>query len=56
MVNDEKAKKQLKKILVVKDFPYVFPDDLTYLPLDRETEFEINIDPEVVQYLRLPIE
>ena len=56
MVDAEKEKKQLKKILVVKDFSDVFPDDLSDLPLDRETEFEINIDPEVARYLRLPIE
>ena len=39
----EKEGTPLEKILVVKDFPNVFPNDLPSLPLDREIEFEINI-------------
>ena len=31
------------EILVVREFPYVFPDDITGLPQDREVEFTIDL-------------
>ena len=33
------------EILVVREFPDVFPDDITGLPLDREVEFTIDLIP-----------
>lgn len=30
---------------VVCDFPDVFPDDISYLPLEREVEFSIDLVP-----------
>ena len=35
----------LEEILVVKDFPDVFPEELLGLPLDREIEFGIDVPP-----------
>ena len=35
----------LGEILVVKDFSYVFPEELPGLPLDREIEFSIDVPP-----------
>ena len=33
------------EIPVFREFPYVFPDDITGLPLDREVEFTIDLIP-----------
>ena len=35
----------LENVLVVYEFPDVFPDDLPRLPLDRELEFGIEVLP-----------
>nr|GEV07046.1 hypothetical protein [Tanacetum cinerariifolium] len=37
--------KRLEDILVVKEFPYVFPEDLPGLPPVRQVEFQINLFP-----------
>ncbi|GKE25634.1 putative reverse transcriptase domain-containing protein [Tanacetum coccineum] len=51
---DEKARllmtvkasdKKQKEIVVVRDFPKVFPDDLSRLPHIREIEFQIELTP-----------
>ena len=34
---------RLEDIPVVKEFPDVFPDDISGLPLDREIEFVIEL-------------
>ncbi|XP_021595194.1 uncharacterized protein LOC110602075 [Manihot esculenta] len=36
---------KLKDILVVSEFSYVFPEELSGLPPDRETEFFIDLNP-----------
>ena len=36
---------RLKDIPIVKEFPDVFPDDISGLPLDREVEFTIDLIP-----------
>ena len=36
---------QLEDILIVKEFPDVFPDDISGLPPDREVEFTIDLIP-----------
>ena len=33
----------MDEILVVRDFPYVFPDDIAGLPPNREVEFTIDL-------------
>ena len=35
----------LEDIPIVKKFPYVFPDDISGLPPDREVEFTIDLIP-----------
>nr|GFD22031.1 putative reverse transcriptase domain-containing protein [Tanacetum cinerariifolium] len=37
--------KRLEDILVVKEFPDVFPEDLPGLPPFRQVEFQINLIP-----------
>ncbi|GKA54518.1 putative reverse transcriptase domain-containing protein [Tanacetum coccineum] len=49
-----KEKKQ-EEIVVVKDFPKVFPDDLSGLPPVREIEFQIELIPEQCRLQSLPI-
>ena len=36
---------RLEDILIVKEFPDVFPDDISGLPLDSEVEFTIDLIP-----------
>ena len=36
---------RLEDIPIVKEFPYVFPDDISGLPPDREIEFVIELVP-----------
>nr|GEU33436.1 hypothetical protein [Tanacetum cinerariifolium] len=42
------------KIVVVKDFPEVFLDDLSGLPPSRETEFQIELVPEAIPIVKSP--
>ena len=37
--------KEVKDIPIVREFPYVFPDDLPGLPPDRDVEFVIEMKP-----------
>ena len=43
---------EIKKIPVVCDFPDVFLEELTSLPLDRDVEFRIELVPERHLFLR----
>ena len=36
----------MEDILIIKEFPDVFPDDISGLPPDREVEFTIDLIPE----------
>ena len=36
---------RLEYILVVREFPDVFPEDLLSIPLDREIDFQIELAP-----------
>ena len=47
VVDSDKAELQINDILIVCEFPNVFPEDLPGLPPDRETEFEIEVVPGV---------
>ena len=40
-----KASPDLASIPVVCEFPDVFPEDLSRLPLDRDVEFSIELEP-----------
>ncbi|GJR94268.1 putative reverse transcriptase domain-containing protein [Tanacetum coccineum] len=48
-----KVKKQ-ENVIVVKDFPEVFPDDLSELPPVREIEFRIELVPEAMPVAKSP--
>ena len=45
MIDTEVSEQKLEDILVVREFPDVFPKELPGLPLDREVEFSIDILP-----------
>ncbi|GKF39741.1 hypothetical protein Tco_0119802 [Tanacetum coccineum] len=42
---DKSKGKQLKDVSIVRDFPEVFPEDLTGLPPARPVEFHIDLIP-----------
>ncbi|GKA88461.1 reverse transcriptase domain-containing protein [Tanacetum coccineum] len=57
MMKEEKTKipeKQIEDVHIVRDFPEVFPEDLTGLPPTRQVEFHIEIIPGVVPVARAP--
>ena len=45
---------RLEDILVVREFPDVFPDDLPGLPPDREIDFQIELAPRTEPISRAP--
>ncbi|GJY68697.1 hypothetical protein Tco_0471679, partial [Tanacetum coccineum] len=53
-VKDKSEKKQLEDIPIVKDFPYVFPKDLSGLPPTRQVEFQIDLVPGAAPVARAP--
>nr|GEU65383.1 hypothetical protein [Tanacetum cinerariifolium] len=48
------AMEQLQDVLVIRNFPEVFPDDLPGLPLPRQVEFKIELIPGVAPVARTP--
>ncbi|GJT72042.1 reverse transcriptase domain-containing protein [Tanacetum coccineum] len=46
--------KRLEDILIVREFPKVFPRDLPGLPLVRQVEFQIDLIPRVTPVARAP--
>ena len=46
VVDTRKEVLKLDDILVVREFPDVFPEDLLGIPIDREIEFSIDLLPE----------
>ncbi|GJW72599.1 putative reverse transcriptase domain-containing protein [Tanacetum coccineum] len=48
-----KEQKQ-EEIVVVRDYPEVFPDDLSGLPLNREIKFRIELVPGAIQVEKSP--
>ncbi|GJX21828.1 putative reverse transcriptase domain-containing protein [Tanacetum coccineum] len=46
--------KRLKDVPIVRDFPEVFPKDLSGLPLTRQVEFQINVIPGAALVARAP--
>ncbi|GKG19030.1 hypothetical protein Tco_0376129 [Tanacetum coccineum] len=47
-------KKRLEDILIVRDFPEVFPEDLPGLPPTRQVEFQIYLIPSAAPVARAP--
>ncbi|XP_043710289.1 uncharacterized protein LOC122659218 [Telopea speciosissima] len=54
MVDTEAKVKPLEEINVAKDFLDVFPEDLTWLPSDSETEFMIDLVPGAASVSKAP--
>nr|GEW47229.1 putative reverse transcriptase domain-containing protein [Tanacetum cinerariifolium] len=51
---DKLEGKQLKDVPVIQDYPKVFPEDLSGLPLARPVEFQIDIIPGAAPVARAP--
>ncbi|GJU50346.1 putative reverse transcriptase domain-containing protein [Tanacetum coccineum] len=52
---DKSEGKQIKNVPIVRDFPEVFPEDLSGLPLARPVEFQIDLIPEAAPVARAPM-
>ncbi|GKC09966.1 putative reverse transcriptase domain-containing protein, partial [Tanacetum coccineum] len=44
-IEDKSGEKRLEDLPIVRDFPEVFPEDLSGLPLTRQVEFQIDLVP-----------
>ncbi|GKF26532.1 hypothetical protein Tco_0082426 [Tanacetum coccineum] len=44
---DKSENKRLEDVLIIRDFPEVFPEDLVGLPPTRQVEFQIDLIPGV---------
>nr|GFA43245.1 reverse transcriptase domain-containing protein [Tanacetum cinerariifolium] len=53
-VEEKSKEKRLEDVPVVRDFPEVFPEDLTGLPPIRPVEFQIDLVPGAAQVARAP--
>jgi hypothetical protein len=46
--------KSIEEISVVREFPDVFPDDLSGMPLKTDIEFKIELQPATVPIAKSP--
>ncbi|GKB72843.1 hypothetical protein Tco_0934255, partial [Tanacetum coccineum] len=51
---DKSGEKRLEDVLIVQDFPEVFPKDLLVLPPTRQVEFQIDLIPGTALIARAP--
>nr|GFA81447.1 putative reverse transcriptase domain-containing protein [Tanacetum cinerariifolium] len=51
---DKSEKKLLEDVPIVRNFPKVFPEDLSGLPLTRQVEFQIDLIPGSAPVVRAP--
>ncbi|GJR74383.1 putative reverse transcriptase domain-containing protein [Tanacetum coccineum] len=51
---DKSKEKRLEDVLIVQDFPEVFPEDLPGIPLTRQVEFQIDLIPGAAPVARAP--
>ncbi|GKF37859.1 putative reverse transcriptase domain-containing protein, partial [Tanacetum coccineum] len=51
---DKSEKKRLEDVPIVRDFPDVFPEDFSGLPLTRQVEFQIDLIPGAAPVARAP--
>ncbi|GKA72002.1 putative reverse transcriptase domain-containing protein [Tanacetum coccineum] len=49
---DKSKEKRLEDVLIVREFPKVFPEDLLGLPAARQVEFQINLVPGAAPVVR----
>ncbi|GJT87799.1 putative reverse transcriptase domain-containing protein [Tanacetum coccineum] len=52
---DKLEKKRLEDVPIVRNFPEVFPEDLSGLPLTRQVELQIDLIPSVAPVVRHPL-
>nr|GFD19839.1 putative reverse transcriptase domain-containing protein [Tanacetum cinerariifolium] len=53
-VEDKSEKKRLEDVPIVRNFPEVFPEDLSGLPPIRPVEFQIDLVPGAAPVARAP--
>ncbi|GJS32824.1 reverse transcriptase domain-containing protein [Tanacetum coccineum] len=53
-IEDKSEKKRLEDVPIVRDFPEVFPEDLSGLPPTRQVEFQIDLVPGAAPVARAP--
>nr|GFD14736.1 reverse transcriptase domain-containing protein [Tanacetum cinerariifolium] len=53
-VEDKSKEKRLEDVPIVRDFPGVFPEDLSGLPPIRPVEFQIDLVPGAAPVARAP--
>ncbi|GJR11765.1 putative reverse transcriptase domain-containing protein [Tanacetum coccineum] len=53
-IEDKSGEKQLEDVQIVRDFPEVFPEELSGLPPTRQVEFQIDLIPSVAPVARAP--
>ncbi|GKG06984.1 hypothetical protein Tco_0329953, partial [Tanacetum coccineum] len=51
---DKSKEKRLEDVLVVQEFPEVFPEDLPGIPPTRQVEFQIDLVPGATPVARVP--
>ncbi|GJU48805.1 hypothetical protein Tco_1218360 [Tanacetum coccineum] len=51
---DKSEGKRLKDVPIVRDFPEVFPEDLSGIPPARQVEFRIDLVPGAAPVARVP--
>ncbi|GKD60032.1 putative reverse transcriptase domain-containing protein [Tanacetum coccineum] len=51
---DKSEEKRLENVPIVRDFPKVFPKDLSGIPLTRQVEFQIDLIPGAAPVARAP--
>ncbi|GKC99551.1 putative reverse transcriptase domain-containing protein [Tanacetum coccineum] len=51
---DKSGKKRLEDVPIIRDFPEVFPEDLSSLPPTQQVEFQIDLMPGVAPVARAP--
>ncbi|GJV35100.1 putative reverse transcriptase domain-containing protein [Tanacetum coccineum] len=51
---DKSKEKRLEDVPIVRDFPEVFPEDLSGLPPTRQVEFQIELVPGAIPVARAP--
>ncbi|GJS56596.1 putative reverse transcriptase domain-containing protein [Tanacetum coccineum] len=54
VTGSKSKKKQMKDVLVIHDFPEVFPEELPGLPPPRQVEFRIDLVPRAAPFARIP--
>ncbi|GJU63457.1 hypothetical protein Tco_1245292 [Tanacetum coccineum] len=53
-IEDKSEKKQLEDVPIIRDFPEVFPEDLSGLPPTQQVEFQIDLIPGAAPVARAP--